>query len=92
MRPTPFLGITGISYFQAILAEVVGTFLFMLSIMGTAVNKKATPGFAGGPGHRAHHGMSNHNHRQHSRLLHQSRQDLWPLPCGLHTGRIKSMD
>lgn len=41
---TPF---PGISYSQAILVEAIGTFLLMLAIMGTAVDKRATPGFAG---------------------------------------------
>ena len=40
----PFLGI---GYLQAILAEVVGTFLLMLAIMGVAVDRRAPPGFAG---------------------------------------------
>jgi glycerol uptake facilitator protein len=37
----------GISYWQAILAEAIGTFLLMLVIMGVAVDKRAPPGFAG---------------------------------------------
>jgi glycerol uptake facilitator protein len=37
----------GIGYLQAILAEVVGTFLLMLAIMGVAVDRRAPPGFAG---------------------------------------------
>jgi glycerol uptake facilitator len=37
----------GIGYFQAILVEAIGTFLLMLVIMGSAVDKRATPGFAG---------------------------------------------
>jgi glycerol uptake facilitator protein len=37
----------GIGYFQAILVEMIGTFLLMLVIMGSAVDKRATPGFAG---------------------------------------------
>lgn len=37
----------GISYGQAILAEIVGTFLLMLIIMGVAVDERAPPGFAG---------------------------------------------
>jgi len=37
----------GIGYFQAILVEIIGTFLLMLVIMGSAVDKRATPGFAG---------------------------------------------
>ncbi|MBZ2166506.1 MIP/aquaporin family protein [Methanobacterium spitsbergense] len=37
----------GIGYVQAILAELVGTFLLMLAIMGVAVDKRAPPGFAG---------------------------------------------
>ncbi len=40
----PFPGIT---YIQALLAEMVGTFLLMLVIMGVAVDKRAPPGFAG---------------------------------------------
>ncbi len=40
----PFPGIT---IFQAILAEFIGTFLLMLVIMGVAVDKYAPPGFAG---------------------------------------------
>lgn len=42
--PTPFPGIT---YGQAILAEAVGTFMLMLAIMGTAVDRRAPSGFAG---------------------------------------------
>jgi glycerol uptake facilitator protein len=37
----------GISYVQAILAEAIGTFLLMLTIMGVAVDERAPPGFAG---------------------------------------------
>ncbi|MEN4017136.1 MAG: MIP/aquaporin family protein [Methanobacterium sp.] len=37
----------GIGYLQAILVEAIGTFLLMLVIMGSAVDKRATPGFAG---------------------------------------------
>jgi len=37
----------GIGYFQAILVEAIGTFLLMLVIMGSAVDKRAAPGFAG---------------------------------------------
>jgi glycerol uptake facilitator protein len=41
---TPFYGV---AYGQAIVLEAVGTFLLMLAIMAVAVDKKATPGFAG---------------------------------------------
>lgn len=41
---TPFYGV---GYGQAIILEAVGTFLLMLAIMAVAVDKKATPGFAG---------------------------------------------
>lgn len=37
----------GISYYQAILVEIIGTFLLMLVIMGSGVDKRAVPGFAG---------------------------------------------
>lgn len=37
----------GISMGQAILAEFIGTFILMLVIMGAAVDRQATPGFAG---------------------------------------------
>ena len=37
----------GIGYIQAMLAEIVGTFLLMLAIMGVAVDRRAPPGFAG---------------------------------------------
>jgi len=37
----------GVSYWQAMLAEFIGTFFLMLVIMGVAVDKKADPGFAG---------------------------------------------
>lgn len=37
----------GISVFQAILAEFIGTFVLMLVIMGVAVDRRASPGFAG---------------------------------------------
>jgi glycerol uptake facilitator protein len=37
----------GIGYWQAMLAEMVGTFLLMLAIMGVAVDRRAPPGFAG---------------------------------------------
>ena len=36
-----------IGYLQAMLAELVGTFLLMLAIMGVAVDRRAPPGFAG---------------------------------------------
>jgi len=41
---TPF---PGVSFGQAILAEAIGTFLLMLTIMGVAVDERAPPGFAG---------------------------------------------
>lgn len=37
----------GVSYWQAMLAEFIGTFFLMLVIMGVAVDRKAEPGFAG---------------------------------------------
>jgi glycerol uptake facilitator protein len=37
----------GISVFQAVLAEFIGTFILMMVIMGVAVDRRATPGFAG---------------------------------------------
>ena len=37
----------GIGYLQAILVEAIGTFVLMMAIMGVAVDRKATPGFAG---------------------------------------------
>lgn len=37
----------GIGYGQAILAEMIGTFVLMLVIMGIAVDERAPPGFAG---------------------------------------------
>ena len=37
----------GIGYYQAILVEAIGTFILMLVIMGSAVDKRAAPGFAG---------------------------------------------
>jgi len=37
----------GIGYWQAVLAEAIGTFLLMLTIMGIAVDERAPPGFAG---------------------------------------------
>ncbi|MDP1551973.1 MAG: MIP/aquaporin family protein [Methanobacteriaceae archaeon] len=37
----------GIGYVPAIVAEAIGTFLLMITIMGVAVDRKATPGFAG---------------------------------------------
>jgi glycerol uptake facilitator protein len=37
----------GIGYLQAIVIEIIGTFLLMLVIMGVAVDERATPGFAG---------------------------------------------
>jgi glycerol uptake facilitator protein len=37
----------GVSFGQAILAEAIGTFLLMLTIMGVAVDERAPPGFAG---------------------------------------------
>jgi len=45
------LGITapavGISVFQAVLAEFIGTFVLMMVIMGVAVDRRAVSGFAG---------------------------------------------
>ncbi len=38
---------TGITVWEALLAEIIGTFLLMMVIMGAAVDEKATPGFAG---------------------------------------------
>lgn len=40
----PFPGIT---IWQALVAEIIGTFVLMLAIMGVAVDRHATPGFAG---------------------------------------------
>lgn len=37
----------GVSYIQAILCETIATFFLMLTIMGTAVDKRAPAGFAG---------------------------------------------
>lgn len=37
----------GISYIQAIVVEMVGTFLLMFVIMGSGIDKRAFPGFAG---------------------------------------------
>jgi glycerol uptake facilitator protein len=37
----------GIGFGQAVLAEAIGTFLLMLTIMGVAVDERAPPGFAG---------------------------------------------
>ena len=37
----------GVAYFQAFLAEFIGTFVLMLVIMGVAVDRRASPGFAG---------------------------------------------
>jgi len=37
----------GIGYFQAILVEAIGTFLLMLVIMGSAVDKRTTLSFTG---------------------------------------------
>jgi len=37
----------GVGYIQAMVAEAVGTFLLMMAIMGVAVDRRATPGFAG---------------------------------------------
>jgi glycerol uptake facilitator protein len=37
----------GVGYAQAIIVEAVGTFLLMLAVMAVAVDKRATPGFAG---------------------------------------------
>lgn len=37
----------GVSYLQTIFAEFIGTFFLVLVIMGVAVDKKATPNFAG---------------------------------------------
>jgi len=37
----------GIGYIQAIFVEFIGTFLLMMVIMGSAVDKRASPGFAG---------------------------------------------
>ncbi len=40
----PFVGV---GYLQAIVVEIVGTFVLVLSIMAVAIDKRATPGFAG---------------------------------------------
>lgn len=37
----------GISYYQAILVELIGTFMLMFVIMGSGIDKRAFPGFAG---------------------------------------------
>lgn len=37
----------GVGYIAAIVAEAIGTFLLMITIMGVAVDRKAPPGFAG---------------------------------------------
>jgi len=37
----------GVSYWQAMLCEAVATFFLMLAIMGTAVDKRSPPGWAG---------------------------------------------
>lgn len=38
---------TGISFSQAMLAEIIGTFLLVLVVMGVAIDKKADPGVYG---------------------------------------------
>ncbi|HMK53913.1 MAG TPA: MIP/aquaporin family protein [Methanobacteriaceae archaeon] len=38
---------TGVGYLQAIVVEIIGTFVLVLAIMAVAVDKRATPGFAG---------------------------------------------
>ncbi|KZX15097.1 aquaporin Z [Methanobrevibacter cuticularis] len=38
---------TGISYWQAFFAELIGTFFLVLVVMGVAIDKKADPGVAG---------------------------------------------
>ncbi len=38
---------SGVSYWQAIVIEAIGTFILMLVIMGTAVDRRASPGWAG---------------------------------------------
>ena len=40
----PFVGV---GYYQAITVEAIGTFVLVLAIMAVAVDKRATPGFAG---------------------------------------------
>ena len=37
----------GVTYWQAMFAEFLGTFFLMMVVMGVAVDKKAEPGFAG---------------------------------------------
>lgn len=37
----------GVGYWQAIVVEAIGTFILVLTIMGVAVDCRATPGFAG---------------------------------------------
>ncbi|HNR25221.1 MAG TPA: MIP/aquaporin family protein [Methanobacteriaceae archaeon] len=37
----------GVGYWQAIVVEAIGTFILVLTIMGVAVDRRATPGFAG---------------------------------------------
>jgi glycerol uptake facilitator protein len=37
----------GVGYLQAIVVEIIGTFVLVLSIMAVAVDRRATPGFAG---------------------------------------------
>jgi glycerol uptake facilitator len=37
----------GISYLQAILVELIGTFMLMFVIMGSGIDRRAFPGFAG---------------------------------------------
>lgn len=37
----------GVSYWQAMFAEFIGTFFLMLVIMGVAIDRKSEPGFAG---------------------------------------------
>jgi len=41
---TPF---AGVGYLQAIVAEIIGTFVLVVAIMAVAVDKRASPGFAG---------------------------------------------
>ncbi|MBZ9571010.1 aquaporin family protein [Methanobrevibacter sp. TMH8] len=38
---------TGISFYQAMLAEIIGTFLLVLVVMGVAIDKSADPGIYG---------------------------------------------
>ena len=81
----------GIGYLQAMLAELVGTFLLMLAIMGVAVDRRAPPGFAG-LNYWFDSCRCNCYHRKYIRIIPEPCKNLWTVPWRFTPGWNQLLD